>query len=82
MHVNASLLSYVPDHLFLHDPRLIFEVDYEAIFSGLEDLSRSAFGSKLRSKERVIHEEILLNSIDGIKVTVNLFGDSFEASVK
>ena len=50
MHVNASLLSYVSDHLFLHDSRLFFEIGYEAIFSDLEDLSRSAFGSKLRSK--------------------------------
>jgi len=82
MHVNASLLSYVSDHLFLHDSRLFFKVGYEAIFSGLDDLSRSAFGSKLRSKGRVIHEEILLNSIDGIKVTVNLFDDSFGTSVK
>jgi hypothetical protein len=82
MHVNASLLSYVPDHLFLHDSRLFFKVGYEAIFSGLDDLSRSAFGSELRSKGRVIHEEILLNSIDGIKVTVNLFDDSFGTSVK
>jgi hypothetical protein len=82
MHVNVSLLSYVSDHLFLHDPRLFFEIDYEIIFSGLDDLSRSAFGSELRSKGRVIHEEILLNSIDGIKVTVNLFDDSFEAPVK
>ena len=30
---------------------------------------------KLRSKERVIHEEILLHSINGVTVTVNLFGD-------
>ncbi len=82
MHVNASLLSYVPDHLFLHGSRLIFEVGYEAIFSDLEDLSRSAFGSELRSKGRAIHEEILLNSIDGIKVTVNLFGDIFRAPVE
>ncbi len=82
MHVNASLLSYVPDHLFLHDSRLFFKVGYEAIFSGLDDLSRSAFGSELRSKGRVIHEEILLNSIDGIKVTVNLFDESFGTSVK
>jgi len=82
MHVNASLLSYVSDHLFLHDSRLFFEVDYEVIFSCLDDLSRSAFGSELRSKGRVIHEEILLNSIDGIKVTVNLFDDSFGTSVK
>jgi len=82
MHVNASLLSYVPDHLFLHDSRLFFKVGYEAIFSGLDDLSRSAFGSELRSKGRVIHEEILLNSIDDIKVTVNLFDDSFGTSVK
>ena len=82
MHVNASLLSYVPDHLFLHDSRLFFKVGYEAIFSGLDDLSRSAFGSELRSKGRVIHEEILLNSIDGIKVTVNLFGDIFGAPVE
>ncbi len=82
MHVNASLLSYVSDHLFLHDSRLIFEIDYEIIFSDLEDLSRSVFESKLRSKERVIHEEILLNSIDDIKVTVNLFDNIFRASVK
>jgi len=82
MHVNVSLLSYVSDHLFLHDSRLFFEIDYEIIFSDLEDLSRSVFESKLRSKKRVIHEEILLNSIDGIKVTVNLFDDIFGASVK
>ncbi len=82
MHVNVSLLSYVSDHLFLHDSRLFFEIGYEAIFSDLDDLSRSVFESKLRSKGRVIHEEILLNSIDDIKVTVNLFDDSFEASVK
>jgi len=50
MHVNVSLLSYVSDHLFLHDSRLFFEIDYETIFSGLEDLSRSVFGSELRSK--------------------------------
>ncbi len=82
MHVNVSLLSYVSDHLFLHDSRLFFEIDYEIIFSDLDDLSRSVFESELRSKGRVIHEEILLNSIDGIKVTVNLFDDSFETSVK
>ncbi len=82
MHVNVSLLSYVSDHFFLHDSRLIFEIGYEIIFSDLEDLSRSAFGSELRSKGRAIHEEILLNSIDGIKVTVNLFGDIFRAPVE
>ncbi len=82
MHVNASLLSYVPDHLFLHGPRLFFEVGYEAIFSCLMHLARGSFESKLRSERRAIHEEILLYSIDGIEVTVNLFGDIFGAPVK
>ncbi len=50
MYINVSLLSYVSDHLFLHDSRLIFKIDYEIIFSDLEDLSRSVFESKLRSK--------------------------------
>jgi len=61
---------------------LLFQIGYERVFSGLEDLSRSVFESELRSERRAIHEEILLNSIDGIEVTVNLFGDSFEAPVK
>jgi len=30
---------------------------------------------KLRSKERVIHEEILLHSINDVTMTVNLFDD-------
>ena len=50
MYINVSLLSYVSDHLFLYDLRLIFKIDYEIIFSDLEDLSRSIFESKLRSK--------------------------------
>jgi len=82
MHVNASLLSYVSDYLFLHDSRLFFEIDYEVIFSCLMHLAGSFFESELRSERRVIHEEILLYSIDDIEVTVNLFGDIFGASVK
>ncbi len=50
MHVNVSLLSYVSNYLFLHDLQLIFKIDHEIIFSNLEDLSRSVFESKLRSK--------------------------------
>ncbi len=50
MHVNASLLSYVSDHLFLHDSRLFFEVDYEVIFSCLKHLAGSLFEPKLRSE--------------------------------
>jgi len=50
MHVNASLLSYVSDHLFLHDSRLFFEIDYEIIFSCLKHLAKNFFGAKLRFK--------------------------------
>ena len=48
MHVNVSLLSYVSDHLFLHDSRLFFEIDYEIIFSCLKQLARNFFRAKLR----------------------------------
>jgi len=47
MHVNASLLSYVLDYLFLHSLWLLFEVGYEAIFSCLKHLARGPFGAKL-----------------------------------
>ncbi len=82
MHVNVSLLSYVSDHLFLHDSRLIFKIDYEIIFSDLEDLSRSIFESKLRSKRWVIHKEVLLNIVYSGRTTMNLFSDCRRSSMK
>jgi len=82
MYINVSLLSYVSNYLFLHDLQLFFKINYEIIFSILDDLSRSIFELKLRFKEKVIYEEILLNSINDIKVTMNFFDDSFETSVK
>ena len=50
MHVNVSLLSYVLDHLFLHDSRLFFEINYEIIFNCLKQLARNFFEAKLRFK--------------------------------
>ncbi len=53
MHINVSILLYVSDHLFLHDLQLFFKINYEIIFNDLEDLSRSIFELKLKSKESV-----------------------------
>jgi hypothetical protein len=74
MHVNAPLLSYVPDHLFLHGPRLFFEVGYEAIFSCLKHLAGGPFGPKLK--------EVLLNIIYSGRATVNLFSDCRRSPMK
>ncbi len=75
MHINASLLSYVSDHLFLHDSWLIFKIDYEIIFSNLKDLLRSIFELRLRSKRWVIHKEIFLNIVYSNRATMNLFSN-------
>jgi len=55
---------------------LLFQIDYERVFSGLEDFARGAFESKLRPARRMIYKQVLLYIINGIKMTVNLFGDS------
>jgi hypothetical protein len=45
------------------------------------DLLKSFSRMKLRSKERVIHEEVLLHSINSVTVTVNLLGDGLRLPV-
>ncbi len=66
----------------IHDCSSRIEIDYEIIFSDLEDLSRSVFESKLRSKRWVIHKEVLLNIIYSGRTTMNLFSDCRRSSMK
>ncbi len=65
----------------LHSSWLLFQISYKKVLSDRTDLQKSLSRTKLRSKERVINEEILLYRINSVTMTVNLLNDDSRLSV-